>query len=926
MQFTSQQRKAIAHSSGQLQLIACAGSGKTEVISRRAARLLRTSHRGKTLVPANIVAFTFTEKAAGELKARIYERCREDNGAVVGLAEMYVGTIHGFCLDLLRNEVPKFLKYEVMNAVQQLLFIDRHSRRSGLTDCIDLSGEPLRRYIDTKLYKDGLDILREAKLVPQRLKNCSLPAALAQYESLLHERGYFDYTSILKEAVLAIKTDQALRARLAARIRHVIVDEYQDVNPIQEELVAAMHALGAQVCVVGDDDQTIYQWRGSHVQNILTFGQRYPAVLPLALEDNFRSSEGIVETARQFIEQNGERLPKAMQPTGAQPYERGDIVVKGFSDQQEEARYIARTCQALHGVAIVENKEKRGLAWSDMAVLLRSVSASGAPITRAFDDAGIPYLVVGMNHLFRTPEAEAARHLFYFMAGAVSFAEALAAWEQANTGAKTSALRAALQAAQKASHAMRDAHYKRSRVYSLQRQFLAFLETAGIREECVPGGRGEILMYNLGKFSQVISDFEIIHFHSDAAQKYESFAKFLQYGAENAYPEGKQDNAYANPDAVRIMTVHQSKGMEWPAVFIPQLDRNRFPSKRPGGRSVWHLLPRDSVRDQVRYEGSIEDERRLFYVAMTRSQKFLHLTWAPVVGNRLYQQPSEFWNDLRLGNYVSLREKTYADRARCTPQPKATVANVTLTFSDIKYYFQCPYQFKLRILYGFNPPIDEALGYGKSLHDALAEVHGRALAGERISEQEAPKLVKRHLRLPYAYPSLEETLTRSAEAVLRDYIRKNQDLFPNLEFSEKNIEVTLSNGVSVVGRIDLVRRLDTNETSIVDLKSSQRVQSEDVNAIQLNTYVLGYRELTGRDADFVEIYDLEQGQRNLRSVDGRVVDTVRKKVLKVADALRTNRLPATPAAKKCAGCDFHHMCSAAIPLVVDTNKGQVMHR
>lgn len=141
MQFTRTQLKAIAHARGQLQLIACAGSGKTEVISQRVARLLRTPSHGRALVPANIVAFTFSEKAAAELKARIYERCREENRTVTGLAEMYVGTIHGFCLDLLRSEVPKFLKYEVMNAVQQVLFIDRYSRRSGMTDCFDLNGD-----------------------------------------------------------------------------------------------------------------------------------------------------------------------------------------------------------------------------------------------------------------------------------------------------------------------------------------------------------------------------------------------------------------------------------------------------------------------------------------------------------------------------------------------------------------------------------------------------------------------------------------------------------------------------------------------------------------------------------------------------------------------------------------------------------------
>jgi ATP-dependent DNA helicase UvrD/PcrA len=130
------------------------------------------------------------------------------------------------------------------------------------------------------------------------------------------------------------------------------------------------------ICVVGDDDQTIYQWRGSDVENILTFDSRYPEVDRVSLEENFRSSDGVVETARDFIAQNTTRLPKAMKPTNAQSYEQGDIVALSFDSPDEEARYIAETVQTLRGVAIREGDKERGISWSDMAVLLRSVKAN----------------------------------------------------------------------------------------------------------------------------------------------------------------------------------------------------------------------------------------------------------------------------------------------------------------------------------------------------------------------------------------------------------------------------------------------------------------------------------------------------------------------------------------------------------------------
>jgi DNA helicase-2/ATP-dependent DNA helicase PcrA len=911
MEFTESQRRAIALGGTDLQLIACAGSGKTEVVARRIVRLLQP--QGGGLGPANIIAFTFTDKAAAELKDRIARRVRESLGEIPGLAEMFVGTIHGFALELLKSEVPKYLRFEVLNEVQQGLFVDRHSKKCGLTECTDLQGVPLKRYRDTQLYLASLDILREAELDDKALKDCSLLDGLDAYSSLLDDRSYLDYSAILDGAVYVLTNEKDIRARLAARVRYVIVDEYQDVNPIQEAIVWLLHELGAKVCVVGDDDQTIYQWRGSDVRNILTFTDRYPGSERISMEENFRSSDGIVETARAFIARNGNRLPKEMKPTGAQQYEPGDIVALALNSPEEEAQHIVQCATALRGVAIREDGIERGISWSDMAILLRSVKANAEPITQALDAAGIPYVVMGMTKLFDTAEALAARQLFYFMASRAGVDEPALrqAWQNANIGLTEADLEKAIAEVARARASLDEKDQKRFGLYSIQRVFLTFLETAGIREERIPTDRGEIVFYNLGKFSQLISDFEAIHYQSKPAEKYGTFADFLQYRAEDYYPEGWQDNQYANPDAVRIMTVHQAKGMQWPVVFVPALLRNRFPAPRMGGRNVWHLLPRAGVIGQARFEGTIEDERRLFYVAMTRSQKFLHLTWAPVSGkNNRYVAASDFWNDILASKWVKRRPPDYSTRKRLQPTPRAGVTNVVFSFSDLKYFFECPYQFKLRILYGFNAPIHEALGYGKSLHDALAEVHARAIRRDIADETEVPELIQRHLHTPYAYPALRQQLEASAEKVLRSYLDANRQLLDKIEFSEKQIEINLDEGVSVNGRIDLVRRIDTGETTIIDLKSNDRAQPEDVTETQLHIYALGYQELTGRRPDYVEIYELDAGKRKPRSVDDDFLNDVKIEVRQAADALRQNDLPAAPARKKCTGCDYRGMCTA----------------
>lgn len=915
MQFTEAQRSAIKHIEGNLQLIACAGSGKTEVVARRVVNLLATAKTGGAgCRPENIIAFTFTEKAAAELKDRIHERCRETLGDVIGLADMYVGTIHGFCLDLLQSEMPEFLKYEVLNEVQQRLFVDRNSRKSGLTLSTTTDGKRLKRFTDTPHYVAAHSILREDVVSdPSKLVSCTVAAHLPEYEALLHEKGYLDYSSILKEALTGLTYNERLRNHLEARVRHVIVDEYQDVNPVQEAVVKKLYELGTTVCVVGDDDQTLYQWRGSDVDNILTFAERYSEVDRIQLEENFRSSEGIVSLAREFIKKVDRRLPKEMKATTAQNYEVGDIVALAFDSLEEEAAYIAETCCALRGTAIPDEETERGISWSDMAVLLRSVRRDGAPIMAALDAAEIPYVITGMNNLFAKPEVEAARQLFYFFADEIEETDLWAAWEAADLGISAERLSAAITNAALARDQMKDASVGQFAVYNLQRQFMSFLEAAGLREEIVPGRRGEVTFYNLGKFSQAISDFESIHFHSNPVDKYATFAGFLRHHAEHAYPEGWQENAYATPDAVQIMTVHQSKGLQWPAVFVPQLVRNRFPSRAAGGRTAWHLLPSEAFENAQRYRGSVEDERRLFYVAVTRAQKFLHMTWAPAPNNNHAKAPSDFFTEVQASKFVKRRRQGYVSRGRLEPAPRASVANVVLSFSDLKYFFECPYQFKLRILYGFNAPLAEALGYGKSLHDALAEVHKRALEGDNISSDEAADLVQRHLRAPYAYPALREKLEAAAGKAIVGYIERNNEDFSNLEFSEKAIEIALGDGVTVAGRIDLVKRIDTGEVTIVDLKSSERAQAEDVTETQLHIYALGYQELTGRDADYVQIYELDEQKSKTRSVDEEFITDVKRDVRGAANSLHRNALEPRPLRRTCSVCDYRKLCSAAVP-------------
>ena len=910
MQLTNEQIQAIEHPCDNMQLIACAGSGKTEVIARRVVYLL--SPEGGGLSPRNLIAFTYTDKAAAELKDRIVTKCHEKFGEMTGLAEMFVGTIHAYCLELLTNRVDEYRKYDVLDEVKQILFIDRFSAKSGLTKSTDLNGNRLRRFEDTKYYIEALSILREAVLNEKTLDGCTIMKGLDSYKKLLDDERKLDFSSIQEAAVKVLINNRDLRSDISERIRCVIVDEYQDLNPIQEEIIRLHNELGAKICVVGDDDQTIYQWRGSDIQNMLMFADRYSKVSNFPLNDNFRSSQGIVETARIIIEQNPDRLSKAMKATNVQIYEDGDIVAQSFSSPDEEARYIAKTIIALRGITIRDDSVERGISWSDIAVLLRSVNRDGEPIIRAFEEADIPYVVIGMTNLFGTAEAEAARQLFYFIDGRRSIDESILEdyWNKAQLGITSENLKKAIQNVASIKSSLHESDQNTFRKYQIQHVFLKFLEDIEIKEELVPNGRGELVFYNLGKFSQLITDFESIHFHDKSADLYNSFTGFLEHRAQSAYPEGWQDNQYLNPDAVHIMTIHQAKGMQWPVVFIPAMVKNKFPSKKHSGKSVWHLIPKESVKGQKRFEGSEEDERRLFYVAVTRSQKYLFLTYALEADNRLYRKPSEFWNKAISSKFVIRHHPDYSQRKFLPPTPKAKISNVVFSFSDLKYFLDCPYEFKLRILYGFDIPIDRSLGYGKSLHNALAEIHDRAIKGDLVKLEEVPQLVERHLHTPYAYNSLRETLNTAANKVLNNYIVDRGCDLSNIEFSEKQIELSLGEGITVNGRIDLVRIVDKDEIYIVDLKTKERSQAEEVTENQLHVYALGYQQLTGRRPDYLERYDLNERKSNPRPVEDHFLEQVKKKVRYAAEALRNGTMSPKPTKNKCESCDYRGMCSA----------------
>ena len=275
---TDAQLEAINEIDKNLQIVACAGSGKTEVISRRIANILKSKHDIK---PENVVAFTFTEKAAESLKNRIVKvlDVTEDS-----LQDMYIGTIHGFCWHLLKKYTEKFSEFKILDSVKSHLFVERYSKECGMET---LGMEVYSRNIN--LFLQCIDkMIDDYDNFGQWSENNQ--TAFEQYISCLYEHKYIDFSLMIFETLKQIDENSVVSDYLR-NIKYLIVDEYQDVNDLQENLITSIAKQGANVCVVGDDDQTIYQFRGSNANNMIDFSKRYNDVHQVKLEENFRCTK-----------------------------------------------------------------------------------------------------------------------------------------------------------------------------------------------------------------------------------------------------------------------------------------------------------------------------------------------------------------------------------------------------------------------------------------------------------------------------------------------------------------------------------------------------------------------------------------------------------------------------------------------------------
>jgi DNA helicase-2/ATP-dependent DNA helicase PcrA len=940
MKYSQEQLKAIRTNDKNLRIIACAGSGKTSTLAGKVEYLLNPDNN-LDVKPENIIAFTYTEKAASELKNKILNKV----GDLSGMANMYVGTIHGWCLKALQENEFKYQNFSVLDEIKLKLFVDKHYNNIGMKEITKLSNQKvsLRRFVDTSIFTRTMDIIRESELSDGEDIPNNILKAREKYEQILTSQKFFDFSMILDKALYALKEDGNLTNKIKSELKYLIVDEYQDVNPIQEELINTLWKISnCKLVVVGDDDQNIYQWRGSNNRYIINFGDKISNkdnFEDIRLDVNYRSSVGITKLAEKFISFNKERIAdKKMISHQSQEFVKNeDILYNIYDNVDDENEDIAKYINDIIGVKFSDSEEEnRGIAYSDICILLRKWSKAKA-ISDILEKHNIPFITAGVNQLFDTTEVQASLSIFSYIRGDISKEELIDKWlEIPDNKLSKEKLSLAINGNDTNIKGLdyyfpENDHIKDNWEYSLQDIFWNFMETAEIFEENFidlksmesrnfTKDKAEIIFFNLGKFSQVINDFEEINFNRNKPSFHLfSFLNFITYAARDYYPEGWLNSPYKTPNAVQIMTIHQSKGLEFPVVIIPGLNRNYLPSKKKGGLSEWHFIDRSLIKEQNRYEGDKEkeDERRLLYVALTRSQKYLLLSRAPDLNNRLYIKESPFIQEILQANVVvDGQNHSFSQDSKTTPKPKEKVKNIILDFTTLKDFFECPYRFKLVSLYGFCFPLNQRMGVGRSFHNCLMELHKRLQKGDSIDSDELDTIIENQTFFPHLTKStkLSDPLKEKVKNNVHEYYRTNKDELKNIEFVEQEIQYKIDDNILILGRVDLIKKqqeFGKYETTIVEFKSDDDKNISAITDDQLKMYALGHKELTGEIADYIMTYYIgNQTRRAPYPLENKDLEEIENRIKKAAETIRNDQFVQVEESKKakCKTCYQNRLC------------------
>ena len=605
------QKEAVLATDGPLLIVAGAGAGKTKTITHRILHLI---HQG--IAPQQILAITFTNKAAAEMRERIHKLLAGER-----LDRFpHISTFHSLGVLILKENAA------LTGRTKHFAILDENDAMKLIKESIVESDLDPKQYEPRRMKgiisREKGDFVTLAKY--EEKAETSLEKIVVKvwrrYEAKIQEEHAFDFDDLLLESVLLLRKHEDIRDAYRKRFTHIHIDEYQDTNEVQYELTKLLVGEEKNICVVGDTDQNIYSWRGANIKNMLHFEKDFPNAKIVFLEQNYRSTKTILEAANRVIEKNTVRVPKNL---FTENHDGENISVYEGYDERDEAEFIVEKCRAL-----IES----GVEPSEIAVLYRANFQSRV-LEEAFLDAQLPYQVLGVKFYDRK---EIKDILSYIRAAlnrdGLSDLKRIINMPPRGIGKTTiakvfSGMRNELPAGMQKKLADFDALLEKIHTYvqeNIPSAVVRYVITETGIEEHLKKGTAEDLerLENIREMASLAVKYDVL-------PPGEGIEKLI----EDAALASDQDTLIEKTAGVRLMTVHASKGLEFNYVFVAGLEQDLFPHARHG----------DSKREDR------EEERRLFYVALTRAAKKVFLSYATIrtiFGARQMNTPSEFLYDI----------------------------------------------------------------------------------------------------------------------------------------------------------------------------------------------------------------------------------------------------------------------------------------
>jgi DNA helicase-2/ATP-dependent DNA helicase PcrA len=1002
----AEQRRAVCHDEGPLLVVAGAGTGKTQVITRRIAWLIGT----RRARPSEILALTFTDKAAEEMQARV------DQLVPYGYTDAAISTFHAFgdrivrefALELgLPTDTRVLTRPEVVIFLRERLFEFELDEYRPLGDptrflsalatlfsrCKDEDVSP-QSYLDfaaqlakaAEAAEAGGGAADEREALRERARReGELARAYARYQELLRKAGLIDFGDQVSLSLRLLRESPAARLELQRRFRYVLVDEFQDTNRAQSELVELLAASHGNVVVVGDDDQSIYKFRGAAISNILEFKRRHSHCRQVVLRRNYRSRAPILDASYRLIRFNDPDRLEVRNGIDKRliPERRGEerpVRHLAFGTGSEEADWVARE---------ISGRVTAGARPRDFAILVRA-NVDADPVLRSLNLAAVPWRFSGTSGLYARPEIRLLLAFLRSIADLSSSVDlyALAASEVYGLGGQD--LTAIVNTARRRNRSLWDVVEELTRQPGLLR---LSPETRAILERLVADIRrytelaherpaGELLYQFLrhsGLLSKLASTdsvaaeealqniarfFEIVRSQSDLLSDdrvifvARHFQTLIDAGDDPATAEVDPD-----ADAVAVLTVHKAKGLEFPVVFMIGLVDGRFPARtrrEPLG------LPTELV-NEVLPEGDarLQEERRLFYVGMTRARDELVLSHAADYGGRRVRRVSQFVLEALDLPAASSTARTSADAAQsplerlASFEPKAAPAEsgrgavegpLSLSFYQVDDYLTCPLKYKYVHILRVPIAPHHSIVYGSALHQAVQEFHRRQAKGHVMSEEELDAAFERAWSNEgFLTREHEEARLAAGRAALRRF-REGQ-LRPSAvvpAYVEREFSFLLD-GDRIRGRMDRVdiERLPTGEDStatlardgagerqhadvaspalpglhpervtITDYKSSDvrdpaKAKERARDSLQLQIYAMAFQAESGRLPDALQLWFLESGLVGRVEVDEKRLEKARDSIRQAAAGIRALNFEATPEYIACGYCAFRDICPSS---------------